>query len=65
MKGVSMPAVEKKLKTIKGFGAGIISDNVKSYANDPFFIKKLEEAKQTLERVGLPGQKKKDTPDNH
>ena len=54
-----MPTVEKKLKTIKGFGPGIVSDNVKSHANDPFFIKKLEEATQTLKRVGLPGQKKK------
>ncbi|EHQ26608.1 hypothetical protein [Mucilaginibacter paludis] len=58
MKGVSMPTVEKKLKTIKGFGPGIVSENVKSHANDPFFIKKLEEATQTLQRVGLPGKKK-------
>lgn len=54
-----MPTVEKKLKTIKGFGPGIVSDNVKSHANEPFFIKKLEEATQTIQRVGLPGQKKK------
>jgi hypothetical protein len=59
MKGVSMPTVEKKLKTIKGFGPGIVSDNVKSHVNEPFFIKKLEEATQTLQRVGLPSQKKK------
>ena len=59
MKGVSMPTVEKKLKTIKGFGPGIVSNNVKSHSNEPFFIKKLEEATQTLQRVGLPGQKKK------
>jgi hypothetical protein len=59
MKGVSMPTVEKKLKTIKGFGPGIVSNNVKSHADDPFFIKKLVEATQTLQRVGLPGQKKK------
>ena len=54
-----MPTVEKKLKTVKGFGPGMVSDSVKSHANDPFFIKKLEEATQTLQRVGLPGQKKK------
>lgn len=54
-----MAIVEKKIKTIKGFGPGIVSDNVKSHANDPFFMKKLEEATQTLQRVGLPGQKKK------
>ena len=54
-----MPAVEKKLKTIKGFGPGIVSENVKSHVNDPFFIKKLEEATQTLQRVGLPDKKMK------
>lgn len=54
-----MPAVEKKLRTIKGFGPGIVSDNVTSHANDPFFIKKLEEATQTIQRVGLPVEKKK------
>ncbi|MDP9076991.1 MAG: hypothetical protein M3O71_06175 [Bacteroidota bacterium] len=59
MEGVSMPTIEKKQKTIKGFGPGGVSDNVKSHANDPFFIKKLEEAKQTIQRVGLPDKKKK------
>lgn len=54
-----MAIVEKKLKAIKGFGPGIVSDNVKSHANEPFFVKKLEEATQTLQKVGLPGQKKK------
>ena len=54
-----MATVERKLKTIKGFGPGTVSNNVKSHANDPFFMKKLEEATQTLHRVGLPGKKKK------
>jgi len=54
-----MAIVEKKLKTIKGFGPGIVSDDVKNHANEPFFVKKLEEATQTLQKVGLPGQKKK------
>ncbi|RKR83503.1 hypothetical protein BDD43_3713 [Mucilaginibacter gracilis] len=59
MKGVSMPIVVKKLKTIKSFGSGTVSDYVKSHGNEQFFIKKLEEATQTLQRVGLPGQNKK------
>jgi hypothetical protein len=54
-----MAIVEKKLKTVKGFGPGVVSSNVKSHANEPFFIKKLEEATRTLQRVGLPGQIKK------
>jgi hypothetical protein len=58
MKGVCMPTIERKLKTIKGFGPGIVSSDVKSHANDPFFIKKLEEATQTIQRVGLPGEKR-------
>jgi len=53
-----MPAIEKKLKTIKGFGKGVVSEKVKSHANEPFFIKKLAEATQTIQRVGLPGQEK-------
>lgn len=40
----------------------IISDSVKSYANDPFFIKKKNAAKELLEKVGLPPEfiRKKD-----
>ena len=54
-----MPTVEKKLKTIKGFGPGTVSDQVKSHSNDPFVLKKVEEATETIRRVGLPGEKKK------
>lgn len=37
----------------------VVSDNVKSYADEPFFIEKAAKARIILERVGLPGQKKK------
>ena len=37
----------------------IINSKVKSYAKDPFFVKKADEAKQTIKRVGLPRNKKK------
>jgi len=41
-------------------GKGIVSDSVGSYANEPFFFKKAEEAVETLKGVGLPGDKKQE-----
>jgi hypothetical protein len=32
----------------------IVSDKVGNYANDPYFVKKANAAKELLERVGLP-----------
>lgn len=43
-----------------GFGKGIVSNHVKSHANDPLVVKKVDEAEMTLRRVGLPFQKKKE-----
>lgn len=54
-----MPAIEKKPTIIKGFGPGTVSSNVKSHANDPFVLKKVKEAEETLKRVGLPTEVKK------
>jgi len=54
-----MPAVNKTIEYKKLKGKGIVSDEVRSYANDPFFVKKAEQANVTLKRVGLPGEKKK------
>jgi hypothetical protein len=53
-----MPTIEKKAVIEKGYGHAIISNKVKNYADDPFFVKKTEEARQALKRVGLPVQKK-------
>ncbi len=50
--------IKKNSTTIKGFGPGIVSNDVESHANDPFVVKKVEEAAQTIQRVGLPKQKK-------
>jgi len=50
--------VIKKNPAEKLKGNGIVSDTVRSYANEPFFIKKAEEAAEALKRVGLPGDKK-------
>jgi hypothetical protein len=41
----------------KGFGTGTVSKQIKSHANDPFVVKKVEEATKTIQRVGLPGKK--------
>lgn len=53
-----MPAIVKNTTIKKGSGAVIVSSDVKSHANDPVVIKKVQKARETLERVGLPGQKK-------
>ncbi|WP_295653053.1 hypothetical protein [uncultured Mucilaginibacter sp.] len=52
-----MPATVKH--TEKGFGPAIESSQVKSHANDPFVIKKVEKARETLKKVGLPDLTKK------
>ena len=54
-----MPEVEKTIERKELKGKGIVSSEVRSYANDPFFVEKAEEARKTLLRVGLPDDKKK------
>jgi hypothetical protein len=49
----------KNNRTQRTEGKGIVSSEVRSYANHPFFVKKAEEARETIKRVGLPGDKKK------
>jgi len=53
-----MPVV-KKAVIEKGYGDVIVIDNVKSHANDPFFVKKVEDAKRALSKITLPGNKHK------
>lgn len=53
-----MPTTIKKTPDEKMDGHAIISSKVKNYANDHFFVKKTEEAKETIKKVGLPGNKK-------
>jgi hypothetical protein len=45
--------------TQKGFGPAIESSEVKTHANDPFVIKKVEKAMETLKKVGIPDLTKK------
>ena len=48
-------ANEKKRKKVdKTKLLGTINPNMKSFGNDPFFLKKAEEAKAFLRRVGVP-----------
>ena len=49
-----MSTVVKHSTVEKGFGPAIESSKVKSHANDPFVIKKVEKAMETLKKVGLP-----------
>ena len=43
----------------KGFGPAILSNEVKSHSEDTFVIKKVEKARETLKKIGLPASKKK------
>jgi hypothetical protein len=52
-----MPVVRRN--NTRGHGNAIISDKVKSHVNDPFFVKKLEEAKEALSKITLPGSIRK------
>jgi len=54
-----MATTTKHTLTEKGFGPAIISSQVKSHANDPFIIKKVTKAKETLKKVGLPSIERK------
>ena len=49
--------VSKNIRITKSRVNAVVSKSVKSYANDPFFVKKAEEARKTIERVGLPKPK--------
>jgi len=49
----------KKAIVEKGYGDVIVVDNVKSHANDPFFVKKVEDAKKALSKITLPENKRK------
>lgn len=40
-------------------GSAIVSEHVKDYGNDPYFLKKAEKAAEMLEKWGLPDFKKK------
>jgi hypothetical protein len=41
-------------KKIKSKISPIVSDRVKDYGNDPYFLKKARQSKATLEKYGFP-----------
>jgi len=57
-KGTIMPAIKKQVNESQ-YGGAIIDGNIKSHANDPFVLKKIEKAKQMVSKFGLPPDKKK------
>ena len=57
-KGIVMPVIKKEVNETQ-YGGAIIDRNIKSHASDPFVLKKVEKAKQMVDKFGLPGDKKK------
>jgi hypothetical protein len=45
---------DKKHNDQKKIGNAIISNDVKDYGNDPFFIKKANDSQKFLEKHGFP-----------
>jgi hypothetical protein len=54
-----MPAIKKAKSNISYGGGTIPRSDVKSYANDPFIVKKNEEAKIAVSKLILPATDKK------
>jgi hypothetical protein len=54
-----MPTIKKAKSNISYGGSAIVSSDVKSYANDPLIVKKNEEVKIAVNKLTLPGTKKK------
>jgi uncharacterized protein (UPF0297 family) len=53
-----MPTVKKAAKE-KSYSNAVVTNKVKSYSKDPVFIKKEEEAREAINRIGLPGDTKR------
>jgi hypothetical protein len=54
-----MSAVNKTDTNIRYGGGATVVKNMKSHANDPFFVKKAEQAKTIVSKLTLPGSDKK------
>jgi hypothetical protein len=51
-----MPAIKKAIGNEKDYhSGGVTDDKVKDRSNDPYFIKKAEDAKDFLRKSGLKG----------
>jgi len=49
-----MARVKKKKKQATKKIFGVVDPNMKDFGNDPFFLKKAEEAKEFLRKYGVP-----------
>lgn len=49
-----VPEINNKKQLLKKSGKVVISNKVKDYGNDLFFIKKAKESKEFLEKHGFP-----------
>jgi hypothetical protein len=56
---VHFMTVVKKEASGKNHARGTVSDKVRSHADDPFFVKKNEEAKEALSKMDLSILKEK------
>jgi hypothetical protein len=54
-----MSAIKKAEGEKDFYGNAIVSDKVKDRSNDPFFVKKTQEAKEFLRKHPLPDHLKK------
>jgi hypothetical protein len=54
-----MPAIKKLVKENAFYDTATVSEKVKDRGNDPYFIKKTEEAKEFLHKHPLPDHLKK------
>ena len=59
MKGINMPTVKKASVNEKEYNNIVVSDKVRSYADEPFFLKKEEKAKEFIRKHPLPDHLKK------
>jgi hypothetical protein len=57
-KGIIMPTIKKEVNETH-YGGAIIDNNIKSHANYPYVLKKVEKAKQMVDKYGLPVDDKK------
>jgi len=54
-----MPVIKKTDSNIRYGGGAIVVPGLESHANDPFVVKKNEEAKLAVSKLVLPVSKKK------
>ena len=53
-----MPAIKKERNAVPAYGKSIANNIEKDHSNDPFVVKKVEEARAFLQKNGFPGQAK-------